>query len=163
MATLLYVILAIVIFGVIIAIHELGHFITARLCGVNVLEFAIGMGPVIWSGDSKSGTKISLRCLPIGGFCALEGEDQSSDDPCAFTNAAPWKRFLILVAGSFMNFVLGFVLVVVCMTQVYGFVSPTITSFMDGCPYEGTDGLMVGDTIYKINGMRLYFVADVAS
>ncbi|MCD7844267.1 MAG: site-2 protease family protein [Oscillospiraceae bacterium] len=163
MGTLLYILLAIVIFGVLIAVHELGHFLAARLCGVKVLEFAIGMGPAIWKKESKSGTQISLRCLPIGGYCAMEGEDEDSEDPRAFSNAAVWKRLIILAAGAFMNFLLGFVLIVVCFSQLSAFTTPTITSFMDGCPYEGEDGLMVGDTFYKINGERIYFSSDVST
>lgn len=163
MSTLLYVLLAVVIFGVLIAIHEFGHFMAARLCGVRVLEFSIGMGPAIWSRESRRGTKISLRCLPIGGFCAMEGEDTASDDPDAFSNAAVWKRLIILAAGAFMNFLLGFALIVACFTQLEAFSSPTITGFMDGCPYEGEDGLMVGDVFYKINGERIYFSSDVST
>ncbi len=163
MGTLLYVLLAILIFGVLIAIHELGHFMAARLCGVRVLEFSLGMGPALWSRETKSGTQISLRALPIGGFCAMEGEEGDSDDPAAFSNAAVWKRLIILVAGAFMNFLLGFVLVIVCFSQLEAFTTPTITGFMEGCPYEGADGLMEGDTFYRINGERIYFSSDVAT
>jgi regulator of sigma E protease len=163
MGTFLYILLAILIFGVLIGIHELGHFLAARACGVRVLEFSMGMGPLLWQKDGKSGTKISLRALPIGGFCAMEGEDDASDDPQAFTNAAVWKRLIILVAGAAMNFLLGLVLIVVCFSQLEAFTTPTITGFMDGCPYEGEDGLMEGDTFWKINGERIYFSSDVST
>ncbi len=163
MATFLYILLAILIFGVLIGIHEWGHFIAARLCGVRVLEFSMGMGPALWQKDGKNGTKISLRVLPIGGFCAMEGEDDASDDPMAFTNAAVWKRLVILVAGAAMNFLLGLALILVCFSQMDTFVSPTITSFMDGCPYEGEDGFLEGDTFWKINGERIYFSSDVST
>ncbi len=163
MSTFLYVLLAILIFGVLIAIHELGHFLAARLCGVKVLEFAIGMGPLLWHKQSASGTQISLRLLPIGGFCALEGEEGDSDDPAAFSNAPVWKRIVILVAGVAMNFLLGLAMVAVCFSQVGSFAPPTITGFMEGCPYEGPNGLMVGDTFYRINGERTYFSSDVAT
>ena len=163
MGTFLYILLAILIFGVLIAIHELGHFMAARLCGVRVLEFSLGMGPAIWKRETKAGTQMSLRCLPIGGFCAMEGEEGESDDPAAFSNAAAWKKLIILAAGSFMNFVLGFVLVAVCFTQVAAVTAPVITDFMDGCPYEGADGLQEGDRFYKINGERIYFSDDVST
>lgn len=163
MSTFLYILLAILIFGILIGVHEWGHFIMARLCGVKVLEFSMGMGPLLWQRESKKGTLISLRALPIGGFCAMEGEDGDSEDPQAFTNAVVWKRFLILVAGAAMNFVVGVILVVLCFSQVEGFVSPTITSFMDGCPYESADGLHEGDVFYKINGERIYFSSDVST
>ena len=162
MGTFLYVILAILIFGVLIAIHEFGHFIAARLCGVRVLEFAIGMGPTLWHRTAKNGTELSLRCLPIGGFCAMEGEDSGSDDPAAFTNAAVWKRFIILVAGAGMNFLLGLLFILLCYTQIEAFTTPTVTRFMDGCPYEGTSAIMAGDTFWKINGERIYQAGDVS-
>jgi len=163
MSAVLYTLLAILIFGILIGIHELGHFMAARACGVTVLEFAMGMGPVLWQKESKRGTKISLRCLPIGGFCAMEGEDSASEDPHAFTNAAAWKRVIILVAGAFMNFLLGFVLILLCFSQLDSVTTAEITGFMDGCPYEDEDGLMVGDVLWEINGYRVHFSADVGS
>ncbi len=161
--TFLYILLAILIFGVLIAIHELGHFMAARACGVKVLEFSLGMGPVLWRRDTASGTRVSLRCLPIGGFCAMEGEDGSSDDPAAFVNAAAWKRFIILVAGAAMNFLLGLGLIAVCYSQLPAFSVPTVTRFMEGCPYEGEDAIMLGDTFYRVNGERTYLASDVST
>ena len=163
MSTILYVILAIIIFGILIGVHEWGHFIAARLCGVKVLEFSMGMGPLLFQKEGRKGTKISLRALPIGGFCAMEGEDEDSDDPQAFGNAPAWKRLIILVAGAAMNFFVGVVLIVLCYTQVTGFVTPTITSFAENCPYESADCLQTGDTFYKINGERVYFTTDVTT
>lgn len=163
MGTFLYILLAIFIFGVLIGVHEWGHFIMARLCGVRVLEFSLGMGPLLWQRESKKGTLISLRALPIGGFCSMEGEDTASDDPAAFTNAAAWKRLLILAAGAAMNFIVGVLLVALIFSQAEAFVTPTVTGFMDGCPYEGADGILEGDTFYKINGQRIYFSADVST
>ena len=89
---MLYIIIAILMFGLLIGIHELGHFIAAKLSGVRVLEFSIGMGPLLWHREGKE-TKYSLRLLPLGGFCAMEGEDEESDDPRAFSRAAGWKKF----------------------------------------------------------------------
>lgn len=163
MSTILYVLLAILIFGVLIGIHEWGHFAAARVCGVKVLEFSMGMGPLLWQKESKKGTMISLRALPIGGFCAMEGEDEDSADPAAFNNAAAWKRLLILVSGAAMNFLFGLVLILLVFTQLDAFSTPVITSFMDGCPYEGEDGLMVGDLFWEINGERIYFSTDVST
>lgn len=162
MATFLYILLAILIFGILIGVHEWGHFIAARMCGVKVLEFSLGMGPVLWQHESRKGTLISLRLLPIGGFCAMEGEDGDSDDPRSFTCAAVWKRLIILAAGAAMNFVLGVVLIVVCFSQLEAIAVPTITGFMDGCPYESEDCLREGDTFYKINGHRIYFTSDIS-
>ena len=163
MSTLFYVIVAVFIFGVLIAVHELGHFLAARACGVRVLEYAIGMGPAIVSRVSKRGTKISWRCLPVGGYCAMEGEDSDSDDPHAFSNAARWKRLIILVAGAAMNFLLGFVLIFCCFAGQDSFLTPEITGFMTGCPYVGEDGFQEGDVFYRVDGRRVWFSGDVAT
>lgn len=161
--TVFYVLLAILIFGVLIAIHELGHFLAARACGVKVLEFSLGMGPVLWRKNTAAGTQLSLRCLPIGGFCAMEGEDDASEDPAAFSNAAAWKKLIILVAGAGMNFLLGLGLIAVCYAQLPSFSVPTVTRFMEGCPYEGEDAIMLGDTFYRVNGERTYLASDVSA
>lgn len=163
MSTFLYILLAILIFGILIGIHEWGHFIAARLCGVKVLEFSMGMGPLLWQKEGKKGTLISLRALPIGGFCAMEGEDGDSDEPDSFSRAPVWKRLIILFAGAAMNFLLGVVFIVICFSQAEAFSVPVITDFMDGCPYESDDCLMVGDRFYKINGQRIYFTSDVST
>ena len=158
----MYIIIAIIIFGVLIAIHEFGHFTAAKLCGVKVEEFAIGMGPALFK-KQKGETVYALRILPIGGFCAMAGEDEESDDPRAFTNQGFWKKFVILCAGSFMNLVLGIVLILIMYAGAQAFVTPTIDHFMDGCPYEGAEAMQPGDTFYSIDGQRIYLVSDVSS
>ena len=95
----MYIIIAIILFGALIAVHEFGHFITAKLCGVKVLEFAIGMGPLLWSKQGEE-TLYSLRLLPIGGYCAMEGEDEASEDPRSFSAQHPLKKAVILLAGA---------------------------------------------------------------
>ena len=164
MSTILYILLAILIFGILIAVHEWGHFIAARLCGVRVLEFSLGMGPLLWKKESKKGTLLSLRALPIGGFCAMEGEDAASDDPAAFGNAAAWKRLVILVAGAGMNFLFGLLLVLVCLGGDLGqpVNVPVVDSFMEGCPYVGEYGLQEGDEFLRINGKKVRFPGDVS-
>ena len=107
--TFVTVLIAILCFGIIIMIHEWGHFIVAKKCGIRVLEFSIGMGPALVS-KQKGETKYSLRLLPIGGYCAMEGEDENSNDPRAFRRQAVWKRMLVTVAGAVMNLILGFFL-----------------------------------------------------
>ena len=158
----MYIIIAIIIFGILIAIHEFGHFTAAKLCGVKVEEFAIGMGPALFK-KQKGETVYALRFLPIGGFCAMAGEDEESDDPRAFTNQGFWKKIVILCAGSFMNLVLGIVLILIMYAGAQAFVTPTIDHFMDGCPYEGTEAMQAGDTFYSIDGQRIYLVSDVSS
>lgn len=104
--TVLKILIAILVFGLIIFIHELGHFFMARLMGVKVNEFAIGMGPQLFHFGKKE-TKYSLRALPVGGYCAMEGEDSDSPDPRAFGQKKVWRRILIVIAGALMNLVLG--------------------------------------------------------
>jgi len=158
---MLYIIVAILIFGVLILTHELGHFLMAKLFGVKVNEFSICMGPAIWK-RTVGETTYAVRCIPIGGYCAMEGEDEDSEDPRAFTSAAPWKRAVILVAGSVMNFVTGLIVLIIMFTAVAGFTTPQITDFYPDCPYESVDGLQVGDEIYKIDGKRVYLYSDVS-
>ena len=157
----MYIILAIVIFGVLIFTHELGHFLVAKACGVKVLEFAMGMGPALLQRQGKE-TLYSLRLLPIGGYCAMEGEDEDTGDPRAFTAQAPWKRVLILIAGASANFLTGLLLILIVFSQSAGFTSSQIDGFMEGCPYEGAEALQAGDEFYKIDGHRTYFSSNVA-
>ena len=108
---MIYIIAAILIFGVLIAVHELGHFLAAKACGVRVNEFSIGMGPTILH-KTKGDTTYSLRLLPIGGFCAMEGEEEDSNDPTALNNQSFWKKLIIFAAGAFMNFLTGLIIIV---------------------------------------------------
>ncbi len=158
--TVLYIILAILIFGLLIAIHELGHFTAAKLSGVRVEEYAIGMGPALWK-KQKGETLYSLRAIPIGGYCAMTGEDESSDDPRAFNNQKPWKRLIILAAGSFSNFLLGLLIVLILQFSTGYIQSPVITSFMENCPYESAEGMQAGDRFVSINGRRIILQEDV--
>ena len=134
-SVLFYVVIAVLIFGVLIATHELGHFATAKLLGVQVNEFAVGMGPALWKKE-KGETLYSIRALPIGGYCAMEGEDEESDNPRAFGRASGWKKIVILCAGAFMNFLTGFVLILILFSQATGFVLPTIDGFLEGYGVE---------------------------
>ena len=153
----MYILIAILAFGLLIFVHELGHFLVAKACGVKVTEFAIGMGPQLLKKQGKE-TVYSLRALPVGGFCAMEGEDEASEDPRAFNNQSVLRRILILTAGSAMNFLLGFILLVVLYAPAEGFSSPVIRDFREGCPYEGV--LQKGDEIRSVNGERIYFTAN---
>ncbi len=157
-----YIIIAILIFGVLIGLHEFGHFIAAKAFGVPVMEFSIGMGPLIFQ-KKKGETDYSLRLLPIGGYCAMEGEEESSDNPRALNNQKLWKQFIIFVAGAAMNFLTGLVILLCLYAGADGFYNTEIVSFNEGFPSEGADGLMVGDEIYKINGERIYLRSDVAT
>lgn len=170
MARFLYVLLVIVLFGVLIAIHEFGHFFTAKLLGVKVNEFAIGMGPVLWQSrkgkdepwDNKEETLYSLRLFPIGGYCAMEGEDEDTGDPRAFTRQRGWKKVVILCAGAFMNFLLGLVIMVALSLGMSEVSAPVISGFMDGFSLEGESGLMVGDRILEIDGHAVWLNNDAS-
>lgn len=153
----MYLVIAILIFSFLIFIHELGHFVAAKLFDVKVNEFAIFMGPKLLQWG-KGETKYSLRLFPVGGFCAMEGEDGGSEDPRSFTSKAPWKRCIILAAGAFMNFVTGFVILVLLYVSATGFRTLEITGFVPGCPLEGT--LMTGDVVEEIEGDNLYIFSD---
>jgi regulator of sigma E protease len=152
--------LAILLFGVMIAIHEFGHFLTAKLLGVKVNEFAIGMGPALWSRQ-KGETLYALRAFPVGGYCAMEGEDEDTGDPRAFARQAGWKKIIILCAGSFMNFVLGLVITVALFLGITQARTPVVTQFADGFQHQGADGLMEGDRIVSVDGHGIWMYADV--
>lgn len=142
-----------------IFVHELGHFLTAKLSGVQVNEFALFMGPAIWK-KKRGETTYSLRCIPIGGYCAMEGEDGESDNPRAFGRARVWKRLIILVAGSFMNFLCGFlILLLVLGFTGGGFYTRQITGIVPERPFAET--LQTGDELVAINGERVYVGADI--
>ena len=154
------IVFAIIIFSFLIFVHELGHFLAAKMSGVQVNEFAIFMGPAIAKWQ-KGETLYSIRCIPIGGYCAMEGEDEESEDPRAFGNAATWKKIIILIAGAAMNFITGLLLCMVLVLPIQALVQPVIAGFADGFPLEGEHGLMVGDRILEIDGERIYRYDDV--
>ncbi len=155
----MYIILAILAFGILILVHELGHFVAAKSFDVKVLEFSIGMGPRILKKQGKE-TLYSLRVLPIGGSCLMEGEDSDTGDSRSFTAQKRWKRVIILLAGAFCNFVIGILLVVILVIPAKSFGTATITDFADGFPLSGEDGLMIGDKIVEIDNERVYYIDD---
>ena len=152
---------AVLMFGVLIAVHELGHFIAAKLCGVKVNEYSIGMGPLVWHKQGKE-TLYSLRALPIGGYCAMEGEDEDTGDSRSFVRQPLWKKFIILVAGSGMNFLTGFIIIFCLYIGASAYLTDEIVGFAPEFTLEGEDGLMVGDVFYKIDGWRTYLRGDAS-
>ena len=112
----MYVFLALLLLGVLIMAHEAGHYLAARACGIEVQEFAMGMGPLLCKWKNQHGTQFSLRLLPIGGFCQFYGEDEDVNDPRAFNNQAVWKRLATVVSGPLMNFVVAFVVIVLYLS-----------------------------------------------
>ncbi len=143
---------AIVIFFLLILVHEFGHYIVAKKSGTHVYEFAIGMGPLIRSFERK-GTRYALRLIPIGGYVRLEGEDEETDAPTGFSHQPPWKKFLILFAGAFMNFVLAW-LVFFLLFSILGQPTTQIEQILPGSVAE-THGIQVGDQIVEFQGVSI--------
>ena len=153
------ILFAILLFSVLILVHELGHFVAAKLSGVQVNEFSMFMGPALWKKQVGE-TLYSIRLVPIGGFCAMEGEDGGSDNPRSFEKAAWWKRLIILVAGAAMNFLIGVVLMVIVYLPAQQVVEPVISDFAQYCTLNGNDGLQIGDRILEVDGEKVYVQSD---
>ncbi len=149
------VIFAVLLFSLLIFVHEFGHFITAKLSGVQVNEFSMFMGPAIWKKQVGE-TLYAIRCIPIGGYCAMEGEDEETDNPRSFQKAAWWKRLIILVAGSAMNFLAGIVIYAALFLPMEQIVVPEIVEFTDCCTFHNAEGLQLGDEILEIDGEKIY-------
>lgn len=156
MTTVLYILLALFVFGLLIMIHELGHFLVARAFRVGIHEFSIGMGPKIFSKKSeKSGIEYSLRALPVGGYVSMVGEEEESDNPDAFTNKPVWQRILVILAGPMMNILLGFLLTLVLVLSSGPLASNTVGQFLDDAQSPAY-GLEIGDTVVKVNRTRVH-------
>ena len=153
------VLFAILLFSILILVHELGHFVAAKLSGVQVNEFSMFMGPAIWKRQVGE-TLYALRCIPIGGYCAMEGEDGESDNPRAFDKAAWWKKLIILVAGAGMNFLIGILLMVIVYLPMEQAVVPVIDSFESFSTVDGEQGLQAGDRILELDGEKIYVQSD---
>ncbi|GAU79838.1 RIP metalloprotease RseP [Fusibacter sp. 3D3] len=148
LTTLLTIVSFIFVFGIIVLAHEFGHFITARMNGIKIHEFSLGMGPALLKKQGPE-TLYSVRAFPIGGYVKMEGEDGESEDPRSFVQKKPWQRLIVLAAGAMMNFVLAYILLVIIMFSV-GYPSNTVDQVLENSPAEAA-GLMSGDTIVKIN------------
>ena len=183
MSIFITLIAALIVFSAVIAIHEFGHFTVAKLCGIQVNEFSIGMGPALWKKIYK-GTQYSLRALPVGGYVALEGEespesqqaeeardereaeDENPVPPEQRTgiplNEAPvWQRVLVMVAGAFMNFVLGFVVLVILVAAQEGAITSKTIYSIENDALCGQTGLQAGDEIVAVNGRRCFVANDI--
>ena len=185
MSLIITLLAAVFVFSAVIAIHEFGHFTVAKLCGIQVNEFSIGMGPALWKKIYK-GTQYSLRALPVGGYVAMEGEEspegkqaqqakdareaaEAEEDPVPpelrtgrpLNEAAIWQRMLVMVAGAFMNFVLGFVvLLILVAAQKEPITSRVIYEVQEGA-LCGQTGLQAGDEIVAVNGRRCFVANDM--
>ena len=152
--------MAVLVFILIIIIHELGHFIAAKLLGVRVNEFALGFGPKLFS--KKLGeTEYKVNLIPLGGYCAMEGEDAGSDDPRAFCNKAAWRRFIIVIMGALFNFILGFSIVAVVLAPQKSFGTTVIYGFSENA-VSNSCGLKAGDEIIEVDGRRIFTTYDLS-
>ena len=183
MSIFITLIAALIVFSAVIAIHEFGHFTVAKLCGIQVNEFSIGMGPALWKKIYK-GTQYSLRALPVGGYVALEGEESPESQQAEAVrdereaeeenpvppeqrtgiplNEAPvWQRVLVMVAGAFMNFVLGFVVLVILVAAQEGAITSKTIYSIENDALCGQTGLQAGDEIVAVNGRRCFVANDI--
>ena len=156
---MLYIILAILMFGLLIAVHEFGHFASAKLFGIQVNEFSIGMGPALLK-KRKGETLYSVRALPIGGYCAMEGEDEQSSNPRAFGNVAAWKQLVVLAGGAAMNFLTGLLVILILYAPVQGFRIPVYSGAEPGYGAEDC-GLQPGDRFLSVDGHRVLVYGNV--
>ncbi|WPC40689.1 RIP metalloprotease RseP [Clostridium sp. JS66] len=148
----MYIIAAIITFGILILIHELGHFTLAKLNGIKVEEFAIGMGPQIFKINRKE-TVYSIRILPIGGYVKMLGDEGESTDPRAFNNKSPLRKLSVVLAGPVMNFILGIVLFAI-IAAAKGYLSPIVDKVVPNQP-AAVMGIKAGDKIVKVNGSKI--------
>ena len=153
-------IIAFLIFSIIVIFHELGHFWLAKANGIRVNEFSLGLGPTIW-GIQKGETKYSIKLLPFGGACMMEGEDEESEDERAFGKKSVWARMSVVFAGPFFNFIMAFVFAFILMSCI-GYDKPEIAGVIEGYAAEEA-GMQEGDTIVKINNKSIHFYREVSA
>ncbi len=159
------IVIAILVFCVIILLHEFGHFIAAKACGIYVKEFAFGMGPVILRKKGKE-TDYVIRALPIGGSCSFEGEDGGYEDgdiesnPRAFNRKPVWQRMIVILAGPLMNLILGYIVVIISLCASEAMASTTIAQFREQS--VSSSYLMENDEILSVDGLPIFSVSDVS-
>lgn len=152
------IVIAIILFSILIIFHELGHFLVAKLNGIRVREFTLGLGPTI-VGVTKGDTKYCLKLLPFGGSCVM-GEDEESDEPDAFNNKSVWARIAVVAAGPVFNFILAFVFALIIISCV-GYDEPKVQAVTEGFPAQEA-GIEPGDTIIKMNNDRIRVYREIS-
>ncbi len=153
------IILALVIFSMIILFHELGHFLLAKFNDVKVNEFCLGLGPTL-VGFTKGETTYSLKLLPFGGACMMEGEDEASEDDRGFNNKTVLQRFSIVFAGPLFNFIMAFAFSLIVVASV-GFDRPVLTDVTPGYPAQEA-GMQAGDEIVKLGNKPIHLYREVS-
>ncbi len=166
LSNLFYILIALVVLMFMITVHELGHYIAGRILGFKINEFSIGMGPKIFSKRLKNDQIFSLRWLPLGGYCAFEGEDEDNPSPQAFNNQKPWKRIIVLFSGAFMNFISALIIVIIAFS-CFGDYLPTIVSKYDfDADSQGNaivSPLEEGDVVLEIDGKAILLTVDLSN
>ena len=157
-STVINVCIGLIVFGFIIFFHELGHFLIAKKNGIGVIEFAVGMGPVLFS-FTKNETKYSLRLIPMGGFCMMLGEDEEVEDEHSFSKKTVWQRLAVVLAGPIFNFILAFILSII-LIGVCGYDKPVVEEFAEVSAAKDA-GVMEGDIITGYNGHRIYNYREI--
>lgn len=158
MSTFINVIIGLIMFGFIIFFHELGHFLLAKKNGIGVIEFAVGMGPALYSFKKKE-TKYSLRIIPMGGYCMMLGEDEEVADEHSFSEKSVWQRLSVVLAGPVFNFILAFILSIV-LIGICGYDRPVVNGFSDNSPAKEA-GVLEGDVITSYNGHKVYNFREI--
>ena len=160
MDIILQILYTVLVLGLLVTVHEFGHFIVAKKTGVRVLEFAIGMGPAIFKRKGKE-TLFSIRLFPIGGYCKMEGEDEDSSDPEAFCNKPVWKRILVVVAGAAMNLIIAVIITFCLVLSEQNLPSVTVAQFYED-NVSSAYGLEVGDRILEIDEKKVNIYTDIS-
>lgn len=153
-------IVAVLVFVVLIIIHEFGHFIAAKICGVRVNEFAVGFGPKLFKKQIGE-TLYAVNLVPLGGYCVMEGEDEGSTDERAFCNKGPLKRLFIVVNGAVFNLILGLIIVAITLIPSEKFTSTTVAQFTEAA-VSSEHGLQVGDEILAVDGRKIFSTYDLS-
>ncbi len=159
MDVLLQIVYTVLILGFLIVVHEFGHFFVARLCGITVLEFSIGMGPALFKKQGK-GTLFAVRLFPVGGYCKMDGEDESSDNPGAFCNKSVLKRLAVVVSGALMNLIVAFIITAFVVIFSDALPSTIVAEFTENSVSSAV--LCENDKIIKINGENVNIYTDIS-
>ncbi len=155
-----YILLAILVLLVMITVHEFGHYISGKILGFKIDEFAIGFGPAIYKRKKKNGELFSIRVLPLGGFCAFHGEDKDITDPQAFNSKKPWKRLIVLVSGALMNYIFAVILIIV-MFASYGAPTLITKNVVSDSSIPSSYSFQTDDVIITANGRNVYLISDL--
>lgn len=148
------ILVALLFFGILIMTHEAGHFTMAKIFHVRVNEFSIGMGPKLWQRKGKE-TQYTLRLLPIGGYVAMEGEKEDSEDPRAFRRKPPWQKGLIILAGATVNLLTGVLIITILLSTETLIATPVVKDVVKGSTSQ-VQGLRAGDKIVSVDNHRIF-------